>query len=209
MMNMPSAPQKPKKLKRYQKQSKLFGILIFVSIFVIIIVVLSAIKVTIYETYISQEHQFKVKYPTHWRLIENPSGEGIVAFLAPKTYELDLFQESVNITTQPVQTTSSLPRITEKIIMQIIGTFENNVEILVSDRTYVKNFSAYKFAYTTNDDSIENPIQYMHVWFVVNNEIFIITYAAQQDDWDTYMKYFTAIVKSFRVLSPQEISELK
>ena len=195
------AVEKSQGLTKKQKQARLFGWLIFIGMFWIVIAILAVIPVTPYTTYKNQAAGIRLKYPAAWKMIEHPDNTpgAIVAFLAPQQTAMDTYAESVNISFQNLEANPmSLGQFTQLAIRQFTGTFIKDIEIVESDSTQLAGQPAYRFSYVAKIP--DAPFKLMHVWVLDGTKAYIFTYGATEKDFDVFRGEVETMLKSFRIL---------
>lgn len=187
-----------------KKKSILFGCLITVSLFAILIVVLANIKITPLKVFKDPQYKFSLKYPTYWRM-ELRSGDGLalVSFFAPKSSEFDMFAENVNITVQNLglrPRLRNLDAFTKETVKQLLGTFGEFVNVVESKQIRMGGLPAYRITYVTsaNTGVTGSKIKYLHVWVIRENAAFILTFIGIRKEFDDNLRHVNRMIKTFK-----------
>jgi hypothetical protein len=186
-----------KALNERRKQSWIYGTVLGVSLFVILLAVLASIKIINYKEYVDVEAGFKMKYPVNWTVIRRPEGGAVVAFVSPKATEWDPYLENVNITIQPLWEPMDLNKFSEVATKQLTGTFKELIKVQESKRASMAGRPAFRLVYVGN---VKGPIKFMHVWVLKNNQGYIFTYSAAAQDVDKYRRFVQGMIKSFQFI---------
>lgn len=190
-------PEKPA-LSRRQKQSRLFGILIGVGVFLIVIAVMAVIPVTPLAVYQNPAAGIRLKYPAAWKLMEKLDAPGaIMAVVAPQQTAMDTYAENVNISFQNLPEPMSLSQFNQLAIRQFTGTFKKDIKIVVAESDRLSGHPAYRFSYVMD---AEPDLRMMHIWTLVGTRAYIFTYVATDKDFDIFYPQVEAILKSFTIL---------
>lgn len=187
---------------RRRRLSLLWGTLITVGVVMIIIGVLAMIKVVHYNVYQIPQYGVQIKYPTYFRVVPIDAPGGVIAFASPPRDTYDNFIENVNVTYYDLaKDPMSFARLSETIIRQVTGTFQGYIKVTESKRFVLHGRPAYRFGYAGQGKDLPDPLQYLHVWTVIGDKAFIITYVAKEREYKTYMDEVNAMIKSFDVMS--------
>ena len=199
---MAMIPGQTQGISTKQKKSRLFGLLISLGVFLIVIAIMAVIQVTPYAVYQNQAAGIRLKYPAYWKMIDHPENRAIVGFVTPQQNAMDTFYENVNITVYEItavsKTSLSLAQFSQMVIRQLTGTFENEIEVVESDSARLAGRPAYRFSYIAKVP--KSPLKIMHVWVIAGTKAYIFTYSAAQKDFDVFRGEVTAMLKSFTIL---------
>jgi hypothetical protein len=205
--NMPEKIQNERSRQR-KKLSKLFGFLIFVGVFLIILGVLASIKIIPYNTYTHPGYALEVKYPAYWAYYNRQEKGAVVAFVAPQTDPADNFWENVVITCEDFGGKFTNPgQLNRMIVKQITGTFEGYIKVLGSGNVSLGKLPAYKLVYKGQVAGAGESIQYMHIWTLVGTKVYTVTYIARASTFNNYLKEVNGIIRSFKIITPKEKSQ--
>jgi eukaryotic-like serine/threonine-protein kinase len=186
-------------LPKARKRSVFYGFLIFLGAFISLIAILAVIKVTHYATYKNTQHHFQMKYPTYWSIIPRPKEAGLVIFLAPKITAMDMFPPNVNVTKQPLSDSklTNFDDFSKEAVRQVVGLFEGYIDVIESRQIVAAGRRAYRFIHSGKSEGGKDPMCLMHVWFFVDNDAYIITYAASKSNFNRYLRTVNTMINSF------------
>ncbi len=178
----------------------LFGCLISVGIFLIIIAILASIKVTVYLDYQNTAYGFKMKYPGHWTRIDKPEGGAVVAFVSPKESDLDTLLENLNISFHDLSVKPlTLEQFSQMATFQLTVTFGELVTVVTSESAPVSRYSGYKFVYDVGEEEGKKA-RFLHYWIVERNKAFIFTYFGKPDDFNKNKGILNKMLGSFELI---------
>ena len=187
-----------------KKQNFLFGCLITISLFAILIVILANIKVTPLEVYTDQQFKFSLKYPAYWEMVPRPeNGAALVQFFMPKTSEDDNVAENVNIVLVDLSTNPKMTDIkffTTVTTKQLLGVFGDYVNVLNSQQIRMSGLPAYRITYITKTEAgaIQAKIKYLHAWVIQGRFAFILTFVGDQEGFDANLNDVNRMIKTFK-----------
>ena len=186
-------------ISKKRKFSRLFGILIGLGIFLIVIAVMAVIRVTPYNVYKNEVAGIRMKYPAYWKIIDQVSAPGlVVAIASPMQTALDTYAENVNVTFQDLDKPITLPQFSQTAMRQLTGTFKEKVKVLESGPTRLAGRPAYRFSYLIT--ATDPPRKFLHIWVIAGTRAYIFTYNGTEKDFDVFMGEVKAMIKSFTVL---------
>ena len=90
-----------------------------------------------------------------------------------------------------------MTKLSNKMIKQVTRTFKGYMEVLESKKTRVGGRLGYKFVYVGKVEGVDDPNKFMHVWTIIGDRAYIITYAAKKSTFDKYLKRVNKIIDSF------------
>ena len=181
-------------------QSRLFGVLIGVGVFLIVIAILAVIQVTPYETYKNKAARIQIKYPAYWKLVDHPDNApgAIAAFVSPPQTALDTYSENANISVQDLSAKPmNLSQFSQLAIRQMTGTFHDEIQVLESDTTQLAGRPAYRFVYLTKMP--DSNLKFMNIWVIAGTRAYIFTYSAAEKDFDVFRSEVDTMLKSFKI----------
>jgi eukaryotic-like serine/threonine-protein kinase len=186
------------KNKRYRKFFKTIGTIAIATI---------TITVGIF-TYINQKSEnflvytdpingFNIKYPANWQKIdkENPVTQEVVSFL-PKESNKDTFQENVTVRVE------EFPGNLQDSMKEFVKETTNNVpnsQIYFGKANAIKlgTQDANKLIFTSQEGNTK--LTYLQVWTIKNNQLYVITYAAETDDYQKFVDTAEKMINSFEI----------
>ena len=145
--------------------------------------------------YENRNHGIKINYPADWQKSENYPGV-VVIFMSEKESEEDILQDNLVITKQefPPEQKETLSNIT-KASIDYIKTFMTDSNITESKELTLAGSPAHKVVYTMRQGIY--PFKIMQIWTIKDNKIYVLTYNAEPDTYDTYLPTIQAMVDSF------------
>lgn len=191
------------KIERSRRLSIVFGFMIFVGLILVTLGIMATIKVTPYATYTNKKYGFVIKFPAHWKPILKPAGGAIVVFVSPKTNSTDLLQENLNVSIKDMPQAMTIDYLSKMIVSQVTGTFGEQLDVLQSMPIALGGKPGYRLTFAGYDPKITNPIQYVTVWTMVGNRVFILTFTGLKNDYPLFEKKVDKIFQSFKFLPPQ------
>jgi hypothetical protein len=162
--------------------------------------------------------EFFLHYNPAWEVKER-IGSSVVAFLAPRAEDLDYFQETMTITIDDLLNPLPLDEYTKAVTEQIkaLGTMKDvTLNMIDSQPIKVSGKPAHKLVYSLTQygnppelvekglapriDAEGETIQMMLVWTIRENRVYLFTYVAQKNSYETFVKDVDAMIESFRFL---------
>jgi hypothetical protein len=143
-------------------------------------------------TYTNSEYGFKIDYPADWSVRENIMG-AVVVFLSPRESTSDNFLENVNIIVQ--DNSMTLEEYTNISLAQL-PQYVSDLEIISSERTTLGGNPAYKVVFTGVYNN-SNRLEWMQVWTMKDNKVYLITYTAQPQSFSKYLPQVQHMFDSF------------
>jgi len=145
------------------------------------------------------ESKYEISYPENW--IKQQKGKAIF-FLAPKENEKDLFQENVNtivqdLSSQPM-TLEEYTNLTKTQITQALGS---SAIVSVKDLNFAGQ-KAKEMVYTMPKNPMQGRnlnLKLRQVWFIKSNNAYLLTYTAQNSEYDNYLETAKGIFDSFKL----------
>lgn len=150
------------------------------------------------ETY--KAYGIAIQYPTEWQKIVTPDRitGNLARFLPPKESNNDIFQENINLIVHDLPENSrELKQLTQYNLDDIKQSPDS--KIMLEGETTLAKQEAYQVIYTIKDDGIN--IQRLQVWTVKDNKAYIITYAAEINQYNKYLNTAKKMINSFEITS--------
>ncbi|KAB8332756.1 serine/threonine protein kinase [Scytonema tolypothrichoides VB-61278] len=138
----------------------------------------------------------KIKYPESWQKqdINNPVTKEVVAFVSPKQSDVDKFQEKVTISVEEFSGTLDEFR---KSSVQEINKNILNAKIVSTSQTFFANKLGSELVFTGKTG--ENSLQNLQVFTLKGDKAYVITYIAEKDNYDEFLKTVEKMMKSFEI----------
>jgi serine/threonine-protein kinase len=151
-----------------------------------------------WNTYTDSNLGFEIKYPKDLEKSDEALGVAVL-FNLPKEAE-DKFIGSVNVV---VQDLSEKPMTLEQYTELSLNIIKNKGgKIIESGNTTLAGSPAYKVVQTnkcTTSQCNGLNLEWMHIWTIKNNKAYLITYAAEEQKYQDFLKTFDEMVKSFKI----------
>lgn len=130
---------------------------------------------------------YKVSYPSDWNVVETENGTG---FVPPQS---DEFQENLYITLNQLREAITL----EDYMIQALKDLQTlpGYVLLSSVETNIGNYPAKQVTYKTDK------AQFRQTVFLVNKKVYILTYVAMPESFDTYANEMDAVSKTIEVIT--------
>lgn len=185
-------------LKKQPKQTKLTLFKYLVSLVVISFPLLWLFNLIYQDKFVEYQNKnygIKIDRPENWKVEEiNDVFEKGVVFKSPLENKDDKFQEKVSII---VQDLSSNPQSLAEYTKDNIKYIKQNAnpDELEESETDLANRSADRVVYSYRDG--EDEFKRMQVWNLKNNRAYVVTYTAEEDKFDRFLKNVEKIIDSF------------
>ena len=207
--NTDSSFKAEKLVKSKQKKNKALPLLLGSFVFTI----LSLIALTFFfrqnnnqsenfVEYRNYNYNIAIKYPQEWTLkeLEDPITGEILVLTSPLTNESDSFQEKIYLSID------SLPTTQEKYKNTILKKIENTsgVKNISHQKESLKlaNQTTQSITYQRKQGAIN--LQQKEIFAIRDGNIYLITYIAEQNQYQDFLKTVNNIVKSFTVEIPSK-----
>jgi len=211
---MANIVEKFKAKSKKQKKSALYGFLIFLGLFMILIAVMASIKVPVWLDYENPQYGIEMKYPGHWRKIDELPAGAIVAFALLPESPMDFYSPNLNVTFHDTRGQKMSPaQFNKEAIRQLVGLFGGYVKVLVSKPAKLAGIKGYRYEYVGDivgkklpgnmeipEEYRKNPAQYLHVWALTDKGAYIITYTALKNDFRKHLGLVNGMIRSFKLI---------
>ena len=151
-----------------------------------------------FESYQNSLHQLKINYPTNWSRQETPNATtgDVTVFLSPLGSPQDNFREQLSISVENFSSRPmSLGEYSSESIQQIRNYADANAPAPTMDT--LANRRAMKVVYNRKDGNLD--LQIMQIWMVRDNRAYVLTYAAQQEQYEQFLPTINNMIRSFQV----------
>jgi hypothetical protein len=152
--------------------------------------------------YKDKDRGIKIEYPKGWEAIAlaNPRGD-IAKFVSPAEGDLDVFQEKIMITIEPLDPPgTSLDMYTQETIKQISQELTTDTLPHKGNPTQLANLEAREVIYRQNRQRDEGKnLKKLQVWTVYNNKVYILTYEAEEGQYGKFEETARQTIKSFKI----------
>ena len=143
------------------------------------------------------EHNISIKYPTTWEKVVAKM-DTIVTFLSPLEHKLDIFRENLTVM---MHDRFIQPKNLKTFIEIHIEQLKDGVldfQLIKKKKIKISNLSAYSVVYMGKRRDFD--VKIMQNYVVKDNKIYLLTYLAETDKYDLYLKIIKKMIKSFSFL---------
>ncbi len=131
--------------------------------------------------YVNEEYSFKTRYPSDWTLKFDIPGT-LVTFMAPDDTG---FVTNINILVEKgIGALYSLEEYADLATEQLSGVIAD-FDLVDFDEYETDNWKGYYIIYTGKYTQME--LAWAQVFFMENNDVYIITFATTPDEYDIYV----------------------
>ncbi|MBD3255600.1 MAG: DUF1795 domain-containing protein [Candidatus Lokiarchaeota archaeon] len=138
----------------------------------------------------------RIKYPKDWEINEKELNS-IVVFLAPIENGFDHFRENVSIIEIPIS--SSFFLFEEYVNSSIFQLKQSilNFQLIKKKKTKISKKKVIKIVFSGKKRGIN--IKILQCYFLTIDHLFLLTYTAQNSEYDEYRKAIKKMIKSFEI----------
>lgn len=153
---------------------------------------------TEFSVYESSSYGVTIKYPQDWQIhhIEDPFTGDVVKFWSPPTSNAQELIAEVNINVEDLKEPTSLAEYTNFFVHEITKLF-TNARIHESHATKLSNLPAHEVVYSGKEQGYK--IKRMAVWTLKNNKAYIVTYTAEESQYDKFLKIAQTMIESLKI----------
>ncbi|NMG09004.1 serine/threonine-protein kinase [Brasilonema sp. UFV-L1] len=153
---------------------------------------------TEFSTYENPSYGIKIKYPQSWKMqqIGDPLTGDVVKFWSISTSSSKKMTAEVNINIENLKEPTSLAEYTNSSVNEITQ-FLTNARILDSYSTKLSNLPAHEVIYSGKEEGFN--IKRMAVWTLKNNKVYIITYTAEESQYEKFLKIAHIMINSLEI----------
>ncbi|KAB8332565.1 serine/threonine protein kinase [Scytonema tolypothrichoides VB-61278] len=159
----------------------------------------SSLTKTSFLTYDSSNYfMIRMKYPKDWRIqkIEDRFTGDVAKFFPPPKNDSNSFQPEVSVEMEDLKKPISLPDYTNLKVNQITR-YLTNPRINESHPTKLANLPAHEVIYTGKQEQFN--VKRIAVWTVKDNKAYIVTYTAEESQYDTFLETAQAMMNSLEI----------
>jgi eukaryotic-like serine/threonine-protein kinase len=144
-------------------------------------------------------YKINICYPENWQIQENQDAFGSVAkFLSRAEGNNDKFQENVEIQIEKLdQKGVSLDTYTKNVLTEIKNNGDAK-EVSAPIETTMANRKARKIIYKMEENGIK--LKMMQVWTLYKNQAYVLTYKAEINKFDQYLKQVDLMIENLQIL---------
>jgi eukaryotic-like serine/threonine-protein kinase len=150
------------------------------------------------ETY--NAYGITIQYPKEWQKLVTPDRitGNLARFVPPQKGNSNLYKENINLIVHDLPEDSrELKKFTQSNLNDIKQS--SDAKILQQGETKLANQEAYQVIYTLKEDKTD--VQRLQVWTIKDNKVYIITYAADINQYDKYLNTAQKMINSFDIQS--------
>ncbi len=149
------------------------------------------------ESFQEEKYSVKIDYPKTWEVQETPSFLGdTITFLSPLDKN-DNFREEVSLTIEDLSASPmSLSEYTNSSMQQIRNSADQNAPEPINSTLSKSPGMRVEFTAKQNDQDV----QILQTWTLRNNKAYTITYIAQKDRYNKYLKQVEQMIGSFEII---------
>jgi eukaryotic-like serine/threonine-protein kinase len=153
---------------------------------------------TEFSVYENPNYSIQIQYPLSWRVlpIGDPFTGDIVKFWSPPTSSTKKITTEVNINVENLKESISLEGYTNISVNEITQFFTDAI-IHESYSTKLSNLPAHQVIYSGKEEGYN--VKRMAVWTLKNNKAYIITYTAEESQYDKYLKTAQKMINSLKI----------
>lgn len=144
------------------------------------------------------DNGFQIQYPSEWELsLAKQMGSSFILF-SPLENKDDLFRENVNLIIQDIKGMNIGLEKYAQISESQIKLMMTNAQILESKVIEKNGRRVYHLVYTA-DMGIYH-LKFMQNYFIQNEKAYVLTFTADQKNYDRYIKVGSEILNTFELL---------
>ena len=141
---------------------------------------------------------FNIKYPENWQKTidkANPLTQEVVSF-SPKESNKDAFTEKVTVRVGPFM--GNLQDSMNEFLKETKESVPNSrISFSRINAINLGKQNANKLIFTAQEGNIK--LTYLQVWTIKNNQVYVITYAAETDDYQKFVDTAEKMINSFEI----------
>ncbi|MCP6758596.1 MAG: protein kinase [Fischerella sp. CENA71] len=192
--------------------SKKYAILLvlFISIFFITVLTVPQIRQifdpqkqypladTKFSIYENPTYSIRIQYPQSWNFqqIGDPFTGDVVKFWPHSIGRTKKMTSEVNINVENLKEPTSLVEYTNSSVNEIVQ-FLTNARIHDSHPTKLSNLPAHEVIYSGKEDGYN--IKRMAIWTLKDNQVYIITYTAEESEYEQYLEIAQKMINSLTI----------
>ncbi|WP_414586416.1 protein kinase domain-containing protein [Scytonema sp. PCC 10023] len=153
---------------------------------------------TEFSMYENPTYGVRIKYPQSWKIqqIGDPFTGDVVKFWPSPTISSKKLTAEVNINVENLKEPTSLMEYTNLSVNEIVQ-FLANARIHDSHPTKLSNLPAHEVIYSGKEEG--SNIKRRAIWTLKNNQVYIITYTAEESEYDKYLQIAQAMINSLKI----------
>ncbi len=159
----------------------------------------SSLTKTSFLTYDSSNYfLIRMKYPKDWIIqkIEDRFTGDVAKFFSPQNNDSNSFKPELSVEMEDLKKSISLPDYTNLKVNQITR-YLTNPRINQSHPTKLAKLPAHEVIYTGKQEQFN--VKRMAVWTVKDNKAYIVTYTAEESQYDAFLETAQAMMNSLEI----------
>jgi serine/threonine-protein kinase len=159
----------------------------------------SSLTKTPFLTYDSSNYfMLRMKYPKNWKSqnIEDRFTGDVAKFFLPQNNDSNSFKPEVSVEMEDLKKPISLPDYTNLKVNQITR-YLKNPRRNESHPAKLANLPAHEVIYTGKQEQYN--VKRMAVWAVKDNKAYIVTYTAEESQYDAFLETAQAMINSLEI----------
>ncbi|AFY56809.1 serine/threonine protein kinase [Rivularia sp. PCC 7116] len=151
-----------------------------------------------FSTYQKSNLGITIKFPQNWQRqdIDNFITKEVVAFLSPESGEQDNFQEKVILSVE--EYSGSLNQSKDDFTKEITERL-SAAKIISTKPTTFAYKPAFQIIYTAKNEESNLNLKNLQIWTLKGNKAYILTYTAEQENYDKFIATVKEMTKSFEI----------
>lgn len=140
----------------------------------------------------------RMKYPKNWKSqnIEDRFTGDVAKFFLPQNNDSNSFKPEVSVEMEDLKKPISLPDYTNLKVNQITR-YLKNPRRNESHPAKLANLPAHEVIYTGKQEQYN--VKRMAVWAVKDNKAYIVTYTAEESQYDAFLETAQAMINSLEI----------
>jgi hypothetical protein len=134
---------------------------------------------------------FTIKYPTDWSKPQQQQNGNVVLFLTPTNNAA----ENLNVQVANLSANETLATVTKDITSA--AQSNDNFTQIEATNTTLAGLPAYKIVYTATVNG--DQLKALQTWTVKDSKVYVITYKAAPNNYDTYASTAQQMIDSFQI----------
>ncbi len=150
---------------------------------------------TEFSIYENPTYSIRIKYPQSWKIqqIGDPFTGDVVKFWPNSTDTTKKTRVEVNINVETLKEPTSLVEYTNLSVNEIVQ-FLTDARIHDSHPIKLSNLPAHEVIYSGKEEGYN--IKRMAIWALKNNQVYIITYTAEESEYEQYLEIAQTMINS-------------
>jgi hypothetical protein len=138
---------------------------------------------------------YTLQYPNNWELDDSGKLGTKFMLLSPTSSIADTFKENVNLVVEDLKGQKVNLDTYAKITEGQIETMIKNAKVVMSQRLSVGTEQVHKIVFTGRQNGFD--LQTMQYYRIANGIAYVLTFSAEEDQFDAYAEVGEQILKSF------------